>query len=76
MQGEFTNCCITDDAILNFPKGNFSSQELTKIAFALRDYSESHWRKKNTFVTCDVPEDFHYLMRGDGEEFLPSKEPQ
>ena len=76
MQGEFTNCCITDDAILNFPKGNFSSQELTKIAFALRDYSESHWRKKNTFVTCDVPEDFHYLMRGDGEEFLPPQEPQ
>lgn len=76
MQGEFNNCCITDETIINFPKGNFSSQELTKIAFALRDYSESHWRKKNTFVTCDVPEDFHYLMRGDGEEFLPPKQTQ
>ena len=44
-----------------------------KIAFALKDYSESHWRKKNTFITCEVPEDFHYLMRGDGEKFLPPK---
>lgn len=73
LQGDFTNCCITEDTIRNFPKGNFSSQELTKIAFALKDYSESHWRKKNTFITCEVPEDFHYLMRGDGEKFLPPK---
>jgi hypothetical protein len=33
LQGDFTNCCITEDTIRNFPKGNFSSQELTKIAF-------------------------------------------
>lgn len=76
MQGDFANCCITEEAIRNFPKGDFSSQELTKIAFAFKDYSESHWRKKNTFVTCEVPEDFHYLVRDDSENFLPPKKQQ
>lgn len=74
LQGDFSNCCISEETIRNFPKGDFSSQELTKIAFAFKDYSESHWRKKNTFINCLVPEDFHYLMRGEGEEFLPPKE--
>lgn len=66
-KGDFTNCCITEESIRNFPKGPFSSQQLTKIAFVLKNFAESHWRKKNTYITCEVPEDFHYLVRADDE---------
>lgn len=62
----FVNACITEEMIRDFPKGNFSSQELIKISLAFKNYAESHWRKKNTYINCEVPEDLHYLMR---EEF-------
>ena len=59
----FTSCCITEDTIRNTLKGQFPSEELSMIAFVLKEYSESHWVKKDTFITCGIPEDFHYLMR-------------
>ena len=62
---EYTNCCITEEDIRRFPKGRFTSQELTKISFVFKDFAESHWQKKNTYITCEVPEDFHYLVRED-----------
>ncbi len=62
---KYNNCCITEEAIMDFQKGKFSSPQLIRIAYALKNFTESQWRKKNTHILCDPPEDFHYIMRGE-----------
>ena len=56
-------CCITEEDIFNWQKGTFSSVDRIKAAYALRNYTESLWRDKNTRKICDPPEHFHFLVR-------------
>lgn len=55
-------CCITEDDIFNWQKGTFTSVDRIKAAYALRNYTESLWRDKNTRRTCDPPEHAHFLV--------------
>lgn len=56
-------CCITEEELLNWQTGTFSSEELIKATYAFKNHSEEQWRKKNTHYTCYPPEDFHFLLR-------------